>query len=336
MAFSRRLFLQGTSAIPAAVVLPKFAHAAPEFNYKLGNNLVLTHPSTVRCQEAAENILNATDGRLKISVFPSSQLGSDTDCLSQLRSGALEMFHLSPVILATLLPVASINGIGFAFKDYNTVWTAMDGDLGTFVRGQIARVGLIAFEKIFDNGYRVITTSTKQINSPEDLKGVKMRVPPSPLWTTMFKAFGAAPTTVNWAETYSALQTHIVDGQENAVNTFEMFKIYEVQKYVSMTNHMWDGFWLLNNAKAFQALPKKFQDIVQEEFSKATILQRADCNRINTDAVEKLKKLGMVFSYPDTEAFRAVLKKEGWYTDWKKRLGDEAWGLLEKYAGPLG
>jgi tripartite ATP-independent transporter DctP family solute receptor len=255
--------------------------------------------------------------------------------LSQVRSGALEFFHLSGVILSTLLPVTSINGIGFAFKDYNTVWAAMDGSLGAYLRAQMPKVGLIGFEKLFDNGYRVITTSTRPINTPDDLKNLKIRVPPSPLWTSMFKAFGAAPTTVNFAETYSALQTKIVEGQENPLTLIEISKLYEVQKYCAKTNHMWDGFWLLANAKAFKALPPKFQDIVQENFGQAAVDQRADLQKVSIAAAATLKANGMVFTDPDPEAFRTVLKKEGWYADWKNKLGAEAWAELEKFSGPL-
>ena len=336
MKVSRRAFLQGTSAIAASVVLPKWANAAPQFTYKLGLNLIATHPSSIRCKEAAARILEETGGRLQINVFPASALGTDTDCLSQLRSGALEMFHLSPVILATLLPIASISGMGFAFSNYKDVWAAMDGDLGKFVREQIAKVNILAFDKIFDNGFRVITSSVRPITTPNDLKDFKMRVPPSPLWTTLFKALGSAPTTINWAEVYSALQTKVVDGQENPINLIAVSHIYEVQKYVSVTNHMWDGFWLLNNARSFKALPSDVQDIVRKNFDQAAVEQRADIAALDTHAAEDLKAKGMIFNTPDAAPFRDILKTSGWYADWKKRMGDDAWKHLEQYSGALG
>jgi TRAP-type C4-dicarboxylate transport system substrate-binding protein len=118
----------------------------------------------------------------------------------------------------------------------------MDGELGAFIRAaSSARLGIHSMDKIFDNGFRVITTSTKPINTPADLKGFKIRVPVSPQWTSLFKSFGASPTSINFSEVYSALQTKIVDGQENALQLIEIAKLYEVQKYVSITNHMWDG-----------------------------------------------------------------------------------------------
>ena len=113
--------------------------------------------------------------------------------LSQIRSGGVEFFTLSGLILATLVPAASINGIGFAFPDYDTVWKAMDGDLGAHIRGEITKADLVVMDKIWDNGFRQTTSSTKPINGPDDFKGFKIRVPVSPLWTSMFKAFDAAP-----------------------------------------------------------------------------------------------------------------------------------------------
>src|SRR6202012_4348016 len=106
--------------------------------------------------------------------------------------------------------------------------------------------------------------------------GFKLRVPVSPLWTSMFKAFGSAPASINFAEVYSALQTKIVEGEENPLAIIQSGKLYEVQKYCSMTNHMWDGFHFLANAKAFADLPKPMQDLVRQSFDKSALDERAD------------------------------------------------------------
>src|SRR3984957_16339649 len=105
----------------------------------------------------------------------------------------------------------------------------MDGEPGAHVRSVIAKSGLVAFEKMWDNGYRQVTSSTHPINTPDDSKGFKIRVPVSPLWTSMFKAFGASPASINFSEVYSALQTKIVEGQENPVSLIQIAKLYEVQ-----------------------------------------------------------------------------------------------------------
>jgi len=288
-----------------------------------------------RAQEAVAKIKADTKGRVEIEIFPNNQLGGDTDMLSQVRTGAIDYFTLSGLILATLVPVASINGIGFAFKSYDQVWAAMDGELGAHVRGAVAKAGLHSLDKIWDNGYRQITSSTKPINSPDDLKGFKIRVPVSPLWTSMFKAFEASPASINFSEVYSALQTHIVEGQENPLAIIETAKLYEVQKYCSVTNHMWDGFWMLANAASWAKLPPELQEIVARSFNEAAMNERADVAKLNASLADSLKAKGMVFNAPDTEPFRAALRKAGFYAEWKGKYGDEAWAVLEKYAGSL-
>jgi tripartite ATP-independent transporter DctP family solute receptor len=226
---SRRHVLAAAAALPLVAIRTRPAGAA-EFSYKLANNLPPTHPLNLRATEAAARIAAATGGRMEVRIFPSSQLGSDTEALGQLRSGAIELFTLSGLILATLVPPASINGIGFAFRDYAQVWPAMDGALGAFIRGEIRKRGLIPMDRIWDNGFRHITTSTKPIVAPEDLRGTKIRVPVSPLWTSMFAALGAAPQSINFSEVYTALQTHVVDGEENPLAVIDTAKLYEVQK----------------------------------------------------------------------------------------------------------
>jgi tripartite ATP-independent transporter DctP family solute receptor len=331
---TRRSFVGAGAAAIGVAALPRRA-AAAEFIYKYANNTPVDHPMNVRAREAAARIKDESKGRVEIQIFPNNQLGGDTDMLSQVRTGGIEFFTLSGLILATLVPLASINGIGFAFKDYDHVWAAMDGDLGAVVRAQIEKAGLHPFEKIWDNGYRQITSSTHPINTPDDLKGFKIRVPVSPLWTAMFKAFGASPASINFSEVYSALQTKVVEGQENPLSLIQIAKLYEVQKYCSLTGHMWDGFWMLANKGAWEALPKDLQEIVARNWNAAALAERADIAKLNASVQGDLEKKGMVFNKPDPEAFRAVLKQAGFYNEWREKYGAEPWAALEKYAGGL-
>jgi tripartite ATP-independent transporter DctP family solute receptor len=336
MTLQRRTLLTAAGAIALPTIgLPARAQRA-EFTLKYGNNLPITHPMNVRANEMATKILADTKGRVDLKVFPSSQLGTDTDMLTQLRNGALEFFTLSPLILGTLVPSAQISGVGFAFKDYGQIWSAMDGELGVHVRKQIAATGtIVAFDKIWDNGYRQMTSSTRAITKPEDLKGMKMRVPPSPFWVSMFKAFEASPATINFAEVYTALQTKIVDGQENPLAIISTAKLNEVQKYCSVTNHMWDGFWFLANKKAFERLPADLREIVMANVNAAGMLQREDVKKLNDSLMADLKAKGMEFNTVDAELFRAKLRSANFYDEWKKKFGDDAWALLEKYTGKL-
>ena len=333
----RRLLTAGSTAFVAGTIgAPYIARAQQaEFTYKYANNVPLTHPINVRAQEAAAAIKAETNGRFELQIFPSSQLGSDTDLLSQLRSGGVEFFTLSGLILSTLVPAASINGMGFAFPNYDAVWKAMDGDLGAYIRQQVTKANLVAMDKIWDNGFRQITSSTKPINTPDDLKGFKIRVPVSPLWTSMFKAFEAAPTSINANEMYTALQTKVVDGQENPVSVVETFKLAEVQKYCSLTNHMWDGFWFLANRRAWERLPADVRTVVAKHLNAAAQKEREDIAALNASLQPALAAKGLVFNQPDPAPFRDKLRKAGFYAEWKGRYGDEAWATLEKSVGTL-
>jgi len=338
MSFSRRTLLKASaaSAVLGGIGAPVVARAqTAEFTYKFANNLPESHPFMTRAREMAAAIKAETNGRFDMQVFPNSQLGSDTDMLSQVRSGGIEFFTLSGLILATLVPAASINGVGFAFKDYPSVWGAMDGDLGAFVRGEINKAGLEVMDKIWDNGFRQTTSSSKPINGPDDYKGFKIRVPVSPLWTSMFKAFDASPASINFSEVYSALQTKIVEGQENPLALISTAKLYEVQKYCSMTNHMWDGFWFLMNRRAWQALPDDIKAIVAKNVNAAAVKERADTEKLNITVREELAGKGLVFNQPDVAPFREKLRSAGFYAEWKGKYGDKAWEILEKSVGKL-
>ncbi len=336
MKVSRRTLLGASALSAATIAAPWVARAqGAEFTYKYANNLPVAHPMNLRAKEMADAIKAETSGRVEIQIFPSNQLGSDTDMLSQLRSGGIEFFTLSGLILSTLVPVASINGIGFAFPDYPAVWKAMDGELGEYVRKQVARVNLVAMEKIWDNGFRQTTSSTKPIQGPEDLKGFKIRVPVSPLWTSMYKAFDSAPTSINFSEVYTALQTKVVDGQENPLAIIATAKLYEVQKYCSLTNHMWDGFWFLANRRAWERLPENVRTVVAKHVNAAGLKEREDVARLNASLQKELTDKGMVINQPKAEAFRDKLRAAGFYAEWKGKYGDEAWSILEKYTGKL-
>lgn len=331
---TRRQALAGAAALPLFGILSSRAHAA-EFNYKLATGQDPSHPVNKRAQEAIDRIRTATNGRLEIRLFPANQLGSDTDLMSQVRSGGVEFFNQASSILATLAPAAGIVNTGFAFNDYDQVWKAMDGKLGQYVRSQIEKVGLLTMSRPWDNGFRQITTSSKAINGPDDLKGLKLRVPAAPMLSTLFTALGASPTPINFNEVYSSLQTKLVEGQENPLAIISTARLYEVQKFCCQSNHVWDAYWILGNRKAVDRLPKDIQEIVFREFDRAALDERADIAALSTSLRNDLQAKGVQFTDPDKKAFKAALAKTSFYKDWRGKFGNDAWALLEESAGTL-
>jgi tripartite ATP-independent transporter DctP family solute receptor len=265
---TRRDLLARSAALPLFSIVTLRADAA-EFELKYATGQDPTHPVNLRAKEALDRIREATSGRVSIKLFPANQLGSDTDLLAQVRNGSVEFFNLSSLILSTFVPASGITSAGFAFKGYDDVWKAMDGELGAYIRAEIAKTPIFTVSKAWDNGFRHITSSTREIKAPADLKGFKVRVPPAPPLTSLFNALEAAPSPINFNEVYTALQTKVVEGQENPLAIIATARLYEVQKSCSLTGHVWDGYWVLGNKRAFQKLPADIQQIITREIDKS-------------------------------------------------------------------
>lgn len=336
---NRRTFLKTGVSVAAALPLfgisTRYASAA-EFQLKYATGQDPTHPVNIRAQQAIDRIREATSGRVDIKLFPANQLGSDTDLLAQVRNGSVDFFNLSSLILATFVPVSGITSVGFAFKNYDEVWKAMDGELGNHIRAEIAKTPIFAFSKIWDNGFRHITSSGREIKTAADLKGFKMRVPAAPALTSLFQALEAAPSPINFNEVYTALQTKVVEGQENPLAIISTARLYEVQKSCSLTGHVWDGYWVLGNKRSFQKLPADLQQIITREIEKSALDQRVDVAKLNTSLATDLKGKGVNVLNVNQDDFRKKLASTTFYKDWKGKYGDTAWGLLEKVSGKLG
>lgn len=331
---SRRTLLGAALAVGMAAPLTTWAK--PQYTLKYATNVVSDNPLNVRLAEAFARIKQETNGAVVIELFPNGQLGSDTDMLSQVRSGALDMMTLSSVILSTLVPSCAIVGVGFAFPSYDAIWAAMDGTLGERLRADIAKANLYAQPRIWDLSFKELTSSKGPIRVPADLKGFKLRVPPGPLWTSLFKALDAAPTTINMNETYSALQTKIVDGTELPLTTYYYAKLYEVQKFVSLSRHMWDGWWSLSNRRMWDGLPDNVKAVIARHLDQSALDHRADIARVESSLVKELSAKGVQVIEVDQKPFRIKLQSSGFYKEWKGRFPPELWQTLEKYTGAIG
>src|SRR3979490_2809445 len=192
MAISRRKLIAAASGAWATPVLMRRAMAAAEFEFKLGVNTPDTHPLTLRLIEAAKLIGAQSSGRLNVTVFSNSQLGGDPEMLSQVGAGGIELLAAPSLTLSTLVPLSGLPSIGFAFQSYDRVWAAMDGGVGELIRDASGKAGIVPMKKIWDNGFRQIpSSSSRQLNSVDDLRGFKIRVPVTALLTSLFSRPGA-------------------------------------------------------------------------------------------------------------------------------------------------
>ena len=298
---TRRRFLAAAPAVPLFNVLPSPASAA-EFRLKFATGQDPSHPVNKRAQEAIDRIKVATGGRVEINLFPANQLGSDTDLIGQLRFGAVDFLNIAGVVLATFVPRAGIVATGFAFPSYDVVWKAMDGAFGAYVKSEIEAAGVVLACKAWNNGFRQLTSTAREIRTPDDLRGLKMRVPAAPILTSLFQALGAGPTPINFNELYSALQTRIVEGQENPLPIIASAKLYEVQKYCSLTSHVWDPYFILANRRSFARLPADIQGVVTRELDKAADDERAQDDR--RQGVRRPDHARLLLVAPETPVLR--------------------------------
>jgi tripartite ATP-independent transporter DctP family solute receptor len=332
-AISRRTFAAGAAAFASIAIIRSPARAA-QFTFKVGYPLPQGHPQHIRMTEAAAKILAATNGRMQLQLFPNSELGSDDSSVSQLRSGAMEMYVGSDGVMSTVVPDAAIEGVGFTFKSQPEALAAIDGPLGDLVRKQMLAQGIYAFGKCWVNGFRQIVTSTKAIKTVDDLAGLKVRTPGAKLYVDMFKTLGASPTPVNIPDVYAGLQTKIIDAVEVPMAIIEASKWYEPTKYLSITNHIWGNLFPVVNLDAWKSLPPDIQAVMNREIDAAGMNERSDMLNADVALRAKLQSQGLtVNDVADLGPFRARLKP--FYADMKASFSPQAWSLLEKTTGRL-
>ncbi len=324
----------GATAFASIALLRRRADAA-DFTYKWANDWPPGHPVNVRSVEAAQKILHDSGGQLEIKVFPAAQLGSSASMVTQARTGSIEFVATGYGVLEATVPFAGLAALPFAFAGHKEACDAMDGPFGKATRAEIVKAQLYAFERSWDGGFREVSNSLRIVRTPDDVKGLKIRVPNAPNWNAMFRALGASPTAVDGSEMYAACQTHLVDGTDLPLASIDSFKMYEVQKYASVTNHAWTGYAMVANPDAWNRLPPKLQQIVEQRIDEAGLLERADMVKLDAASEASLTAKGMTITHVDQAPFKAVVRQAGLYTQWRQQYGADGFDLLEKAAGKL-
>jgi TRAP-type transport system periplasmic protein len=332
--FSRRQFV---GALAAATVAgcsstPAVKAREPDFRYRLGLSQPVDSPNYSRLKEMADRVHEDTVGAMQIDIFPESKLGNDSAMIEMAQKGTLELY-LGGNVFGPLVPVTEMPGLPFTFKSPADVFTALDGDLGDYIRFHLQAKGLRAFRYGLDNGFHHLTTSTKPIRTVDDLQGMKIRTPVQKMTVEFFEALGAKPMTFTLNRLYEVCKDRTVDGQTDPLAIVVLLKLYEVQTYLSLTNHWWSGFTLVANQKAWDKLPREIRAVIDDNARIAALAQREDIDRINTGAVEVLRGKGMIVNTADTSGFRKPLGT--FYARWKEIYGERAWALLEARVGKL-
>ena len=307
---------------------------AARFHYRLGANQPAASPTARRLAEMAAAIVRDTDGEFQLDVFPESRLGPDPQMFAELRSGTLE-FYLSGALLGGVAPTSALPLMPFVFRDSAAVFATLDGALGDRIRNEIADAGLFAFRRSWQNGFHHITTDVRPIRTAADFAGLKIRTPGGDIAADFFRTLGAAAGMVPFSGMYDALKAKTFDGQSDPLGVVQSLRLYEVQRYLSLTAHWWTGFTLLANAGSWQALPAAIRDVVERHADGFALLQRADIEAVNAAGAEALARAGMVVNTADAASLRAGLGD--FYGRWRVRFDTTAWRLLETAAdAPIG
>ena len=278
-----------------------------------------------------------TNGRVEATVYAENNkvAAGDPAALKMLIDGEIQFFTLMGGIIGTVVPVAEVQQAPFAFRSAAEAHKAIDGPLGAYMGEEMAAKGMYLFPVAgFDNGMRQVTTVTRPVNTPDDLAGVKIRVPPGQMIFDTFEAFGAQPVTTPANLIYDAIKSGKVGAQENPLAILENFRIYEVVKYVSMTNHMWSGFNQMAHLATWRSLPDDIKDAITRNVAKHVRQQRVDQGNVNASLRDRLIAAGLTFNEVDQARFRARLANV--YATWKEKLGSKCWTLLEAEVGKLG
>jgi len=290
-------------ALVAAAVFAACSTAfAQTVQLKLGHGAALDNPRHIASLKFADLVKAKTNGRIEVAVSPSAQLGTDPAMITALRTGALDITANSQGAVSSTVPEYNAFGMPFLFADVSAAFKVMDGPVGKELAAKTEEKGMIVLG-YWDNGIRHMTNSKRPLNNPADLNGLKMRTPPDAVTMDIMKAVGATPQQIAFSELYVALQQGVVDGQENPLANIFSAKLYEVNKYISLTGHKYEMSPFLMSKRTWEKLSAADQKAVMDSALEATTLQRKLSVEADQKLVAELKAKGALINNANKAAF---------------------------------
>ncbi|WP_324670053.1 TRAP transporter substrate-binding protein [Geochorda subterranea] len=256
----------------------------------------------------AELVEQKTNGRLRVSIFPGGQLGQETEVIQAVQTGVLEMTFIGHDPLAQFAPMVTLLSLPYLFESHDQAFRILEGPVGKEIEKELARRNLVVLGW-GNNGARVYTNSRRPIESPADLRGLKIRSPENPINLAITRALGGTAVAIPYGEVYTAIQQGTIDGQENAVINIYPAKLQEVQRYMSMTHHLLSFTVLLVNKPFFDSLDRELQAAVREAAAEAMRFQRQHVETLTDRLVQEMQQQGMQVNWPDLEPFRAATRR---------------------------
>ena len=288
--------------VTAMLGISGLAMAQSAVKLTLGHGAAPGNPRHEASVKFAELVKARTHGRIDVQIAPSAQLGDDAAMVTSLRTGALDMSANSQGAVANAVPEYAAYGMPFMFSTPAQAFKLLDGALGKELADKSAEKGMIVLG-YWDNGIRHMTNGKRAISKVEDMKGLKMRTPPDAVLVDIMQALGAEAQQIKFAELYVALQQGVVDGQENPLVNIHASKLYEVQKHLALTSHMFQMTPFLMSKRTWDRLAEADRKVVQEAALEATTLQRKMSQDADDKLLAELKAKGVQVTTVDKAVF---------------------------------
>jgi tripartite ATP-independent transporter DctP family solute receptor len=272
-----------------ALIATTVSADAQERTLKFAFSLAKDHPIGLGAQKFADLVAAKSGGKIKVNIFPNAVLGSDPQNLSAIRGGTLDFTTMATGLLAGLNKELMVFDFPFLFRDFKEAYALSDGPIAKSLLTKLEDQGVIGLG-IWDLGFRNITNSRRPIAKPEDIAGLKLRVIASPIYIETFKSLGANPVPMTFGEVYGALESRAIDGQDNPVAVIETAKFVEVQKYLSLTRHLYTGMPLLMSKKTWDSLSADERKVIQDAADEAKAEERKALQTQETESIDRLRK----------------------------------------------
>ena len=295
---------------------------------KISNGINEQHPSYLANKKFGEILAAKLPGKYTVQVYANAQLGDDVRATEAVRMGTLEMVTTSASPLTGLVPEFNVFDLPFIVPSEKAADAIFDGPIGAKLADALEKKGikLLAY---YENGFRQLTNSARPVKSPADLKGLKIRTMQNPIHLEAFRAMGANPTPMPFSEVFTAMQQKTIDGQENPIPTIWLSKFYEVQKYVSLTGHVYGPHIMLIGKKLWDSFPTDDQKIIAAAAQESAVYQRSINRKMNKDFVENLRKAGTTVIELTPEQHKAFVDAcNSVYTTWEPKIGK---ALLDEF-----
>lgn len=309
----RRLVMKLGSVVGLSIMLAACSGGSgstsdDSITLKLAHTGSDSHQYQIGAKEFADLIEEKSDGKIKVDIHGNSTLGNEAEAIEQVIDGTIDMTVVAAdSSLANTVPEMNLFGLPYVFEDREHVYSKLDGEPGKKLLGLLDDKNMKGLG-FWEVGFRHMTNNKKEVKVPADLKGMKIRVQPAPVWESHMKALGANATPVSFTELYSALDQGLVDGQENPLASIYSMKFYEVQNYISLTGHNYTPAVVIMSNKAWDRLNDDQKKLIEEAVAEAATYQRDFLTQKDDEIIKELEEKGIVFTEPDREAFKEATK----------------------------